>query len=80
MHLEIIINHNSNSLRVDLWERGKVISKGDTIPCDRTSNTIRILHEVFNKMQESGLFDLDSNNSVEITGINEESVKNEGGW
>ncbi len=84
MHLEIVVNHNSNSLRVDEVKRvhsNTVLKKGVTITCERPSNTVRILHEVFNRLTEGGILDpTDINNSISITEINEDSVRNAGEW
>jgi len=77
MHLEIVINHNSNTLRIDCVE-GKKTIKGETITCDRPTNTIRILHEVFNKFQPYGI--LNESDSISITEINEDSINNAGEW
>ena len=83
MHLEIVVNQNSNSIRIDQIE-GKKTTKGESMPCPNPTAVIRILHELFNILDKSGsLIGVDKNydlDSITITEINEDSVRNVGEW
>lgn len=79
MHLEIVINHNSNTLRVEKRDGRKLVKKSEIVTCDRPHNVIRILHLIFDELTNEGLA-FTENDSISITEINEDSVRNAGEW
>ena len=75
MHLEIVVNQNSDSIRIDTGNGP--LEKGQSLRCPNPTAVIRILHDIFEKLQPA--LD-DSNTTVSITEINEDSVKLVGEW
>lgn len=79
MHLEIVVNQNSDSIRIDQKDsRNNVVKRGESLRCPNPTAVIRILHEVFNNLADSSEFIVD--HTVEIIEINEDSIKQVGEW